>query len=674
MKNKHFPCKCLYGIFIIGCCTTSAFAQQQVSEEGRSLQIEEIIVLGKSRSDDLSLISKDAESLLATPGDVNDPLKALLSMPGITFGGGDLDEPIIRGASPQNNLFLIDGVPVENIFHELSDSIISPNVIRTFDLFSAAYGAQYGGATGGVIDISLRDPAAQGSRGNIDLGQLKSGFLAETALSDSVAIYGAYRHNLAHFFLEEFERGNDVLVFQMPESRDYVGRLIWRGDTTDITFTALGSWDKTEDEVKQGIENPSLLGEQERRQFDSQSLRIRAELGMKTKLTATLSYSRKNQDRRKKIGDFTERNNETTALRSQLTHQMGRYNLMIGSNLTFIEHDLIFRGNIIICESFELLCGSATSQDTETMGDSFQTIELFAVNLFKLTDDIELELGIHTAKDHFLGETFIEPRLGMVIGQSEHSVIYVRTGLYHTSPKPQELLILNRFAEQQEAERSWQILFGNKWLFSDAWRLQSEIWYKDFTREEFIGSPLARDLKGKAYGLDLLLAKPLSERFYGWVALGLSEGNFTDDISGVNADNQYAPSISATAAVTYSFDNGWKLGLKYRMQSGDLFTPLESISLDLDTGIQNSVYGKPFSGKLSDYHRLDIRLEKATSYDFADATYYIDILNVFEQDNRSNRSYPTRNIRVGDDGELNIIPDEDEGIPLFIALGINLAF
>ena len=160
-------------------------------------------------------------------------------MPGITFGGGDLDEPIIRGASPQNNLFLVDGVQVENIFHELSDSIISPNVIRTFNLHSAAYGAQYGGATGGVIDISLRDPAAQASRWNIDLGQLKSGFLAETALSDSVAVYGAYRHNLAHLFLEEFERGNDVLVFQMPKSRDYVGRLIWRGDTSDITFSAL---------------------------------------------------------------------------------------------------------------------------------------------------------------------------------------------------------------------------------------------------------------------------------------------------------------------------------------------------------------------------------------------------------------------------------------------------
>ena len=193
------------------------------------------------------------------------------------------------------------------------------------------------------------------------------------------------------------------------------------------------------------------MGEQEIRQFDSQSLRFRTELGMNTELTATLSYSRTNQDRRKNIGDFTERNTKTTAMRIQLTHQMGKYNLMFGSNLTFIEHDLRFRGNIIICESFELLCGSVTSQDTALIGDSFQTTELFAVNLFKLTDDIELELGIHTAKDHFLGETFIEPRLGMVIRKSEQSVFYTRTGLYHTSPKPHALLILNSFAEQQEA-------------------------------------------------------------------------------------------------------------------------------------------------------------------------------------------------------------------------------
>jgi hypothetical protein len=47
MKNRHLPHKCLFGVFLIGCCTTSALAQQQVSEEETSLQIEEIIVLQK---------------------------------------------------------------------------------------------------------------------------------------------------------------------------------------------------------------------------------------------------------------------------------------------------------------------------------------------------------------------------------------------------------------------------------------------------------------------------------------------------------------------------------------------------------------------------------------------------------------------------------------------------
>lgn len=388
---------------LLSAASASAWAQSA---------FDEIIVTATKGADNPTLIAPDAASLLATPGDVNDPLKALLSLPSITFGGGDLDDPIIRSGAPDSNLFLIDGVPVENVFHELSDSIVSPNIIRSFDLHAAAYSPEYGGAVGGVIDIGLRDPSASTRNIKLDLSQLKSGVLVETPITDNIAAYGAYRHNLAHFFLEDFERGNDVLVFQMPKSRDYAGRIIWRSDNTDITASAFGSWDLTE-EVAQNEELSNILGEEETQRFDAQSIRIRSTLSASTNIIATLSHSMINENRRENNGALAERNATVTALRSKVLHHIGDHQIFVGANYSHADNELDFRGFLPICGRFEQNCGAAFSAGPISFDETFQTTEIYAGGAFALTDRLSADIGLHNAIDHFLDEIFIEPRIGI---------------------------------------------------------------------------------------------------------------------------------------------------------------------------------------------------------------------------------------------------------------------
>ncbi len=654
--------------------STTALAQQTVTTVGERLQMDEIIVIGERHVDDPTMIAPDAASLLATPGDVNDPLKALLSLPGITFGGGDLDDPVIRGGGVRDNLFLIDGLPVENVFHELSDSIISPNVIRTFDLQSTAFNSEYGNATGGVIDIGLRDPSSDHRSANIDLSQLKSGILIETPITDNIAAYGSYRHNLAHLFLKEFERGNDVLVFQMPESRDYTGRIIWRGDETDVTVTALGSWDKTEERPREGDINAALLGEVETRGFDAQSLRLRSRLGENTTLSAVFSHSRTNEDRRETNGNFIEHTADALTLRSKVTHQASWHQFTAGANLTFLDNDLSFQGFMPVCDRLEQSCGAAFSVNPVTSSESYQTTELFFEDEVEIFGSLAVDLGIHSAIDHFLDETFIEPRLGLTFSPRENVDLYARAGLHHVSPEPRKLLLLGRLGADQESERSKQFMVGQRWTISDGWRLQTEAWYKDFEHTELIGSPLERDFTGDAYGLDIILAKPVSNRLYGWAALSLSEGTVTDAASGLKVDNQFTPHMSATIAATYALDNGWKLGAKYRMQSGDPFTPLLNVAIDPVSLSPRPSFGIPFSERLDTYHRLDIRIEKSASYQFADVNYYVDILNVTNRENVANRTFPLRNTVFSGPNAATIIPNDEQGIPFFVALGVNFSF
>lgn len=650
---------------------TGVLAQDQPTAR---LQIEEIIVIAKDATDDLTRIAPDAASLLATPGDVNDPLKALLSLPGITFGGGDLDAPVIRGGGPGDNLYLVDGVPVENVFHELSDSILSPNAIRTFDLYSAAYGAAYGNATGGVIDIGLRDPAPDNRHLSVDISQLKSGFLVESPITGSLAAYGSYRHNLAHLFLKEFERGNDALVFQMPESRDYTARLIWRTDNTDLTYTAFGAWDKTEERPRTDSAATALLGNTETRQLDTSALRLRSRLDAQTDLTATLSHSDIGEAQRENNGFFVERNATVLALRGELSHRFGRHRLTVGTNWRSADEKLSFRGLIPLCDKFEQVCGGIFAATLESRSDTFQSTELYVEDQFTASSRVTLDLGLHSAFDHLLNEVSIEPRLGATLSLGEESALYARLGAHHVSPKPEDQLLLGPLAENQESERARHALLGYRWNISDVWRLQTEAWYKETDHTEWIGSPLQRAVDGKAYGLDLLLARPISQKLYGWAALSLSDGTWTDAVSGLEVENRYAQPVSATVAITYAFDNGWALGAKYRTQSGDRFTPLAGVSLDPATNAPILNFGRPFSEQLGDYHRLDVRLEKFVSYRRADVTYYVDVLNVADRPNQAHRTFPLRNATFDTNDAVTIIPREEDGIPFFAAIGINLLF
>ncbi|TQV84650.1 hypothetical protein FKG94_03770 [Exilibacterium tricleocarpae] len=629
-------------------------------------QLEEIIVTAVETTADASLMAPDAASLLATPGDVNDPLKALLALPGITFGGGDLDAPVVRGSGPADNLFLIDGIPVENLFHELSDSIVSPNVIRTFDLHAAAFAPRYGNVTGGVIDIGLRDPSASERHLKLDLGQLKSGLLLETPVTDSVAVYGSYRRNLAHLFLEEFERGNDALVFRMPRSDDYSGRLIWRGNHTALTLTALGAWDRTE-EVARESNLSAVLGEEETRQLDARAVGFRSQLSEHTELAVTLSHSDIDTHRRQVNGSFIRRQAQVLALRSELSHTAGRHQLAAGVNLARGDNRLDFRGSVPLCDRLEQNCGGVFAAVPARFDATLRNTELYAGDRIAISDRLHLGLGLHAAEDHFLDQRFIEPRADVFYRATHQWELYARAGQHHVAPQPQELLILNLLADRQQSERSTQALIGQRWDRADGWRLQTEIWFKDFERTELIGTGLQRAFEGETYGLDILLARPIGSRFYGWAALSFSDGSVSDRSRGLEVDNRFAPPVSATVAATYAFDHGWKLGAKYRFQSGDPFTPLAGMTADPDTGAPLPLFGEPFSERLGDYSRLDIRVEKTSQYGFGEVLYYVDILNVVDRENAARRRYPLR-------GAGTVLADDEEGIPFFVAVGINFSF
>lgn len=114
------------------------------------------------------------------PGPLGSEPDALLSLEGVP--GVDLDEESptgfhVRGGSADQNLVLLDGVPVYNAQHTSSIlSGINPDAVSAVALHAGALPARYGGRLSSAVDLSIPRPGASGLglRGGLGPADLRS--------------------------------------------------------------------------------------------------------------------------------------------------------------------------------------------------------------------------------------------------------------------------------------------------------------------------------------------------------------------------------------------------------------------------------------------------------------------------------------------------------------------
>lgn len=79
-------------------------------------------------------------------------------LPGVTFTGDQGGQLYIRGGSPVQNKVLLDGMIIYNPFHSIGlYSVFDNDIIKNADVYTAGFGAEYGGRTSSVMDITTRD-------------------------------------------------------------------------------------------------------------------------------------------------------------------------------------------------------------------------------------------------------------------------------------------------------------------------------------------------------------------------------------------------------------------------------------------------------------------------------------------------------------------------------------
>lgn len=116
-------------------------------------------------------------------GGTADLAQYLQVLPGINSTGDQGGQLYIRGGSMIQNLTLLDGMIVYNPFHSIGlYSIFETDIIKNADIYSAGFGAEYGGRTSSVMDITTRDGNKKRHTGKIGFNTFGANLMVEGPL------------------------------------------------------------------------------------------------------------------------------------------------------------------------------------------------------------------------------------------------------------------------------------------------------------------------------------------------------------------------------------------------------------------------------------------------------------------------------------------------------------
>lgn len=150
---------------------------------------------------------------LPSIGGIPDLAQYLQILPGVIFTGDQGGQLFVRGGTPIQNKVLLDGLAVFNPFHSIGlFSVFDTDILKSADIYSAGFGAEYGGRISSVMDIRTRDGNRNRFSGKFDIGSFGSKMLLEGPIAKEknnkkensasflLSVKGSYLEQTSKFF------------------------------------------------------------------------------------------------------------------------------------------------------------------------------------------------------------------------------------------------------------------------------------------------------------------------------------------------------------------------------------------------------------------------------------------------------------------------------------------
>lgn len=163
-----------------------------------------------------------------------DPVKVIQLIPGIQGGMEGLSGIYVRGGGPDQNMMMLDGVPLYNAGHMLGIlSAFQSESVSGVTVYKGSFPARYGGRLSSIIDIKTSGGSSSKVGGTLALGTLSDKLNLEGPFPGSKNLSFRISSRFMHTFMLEALRKSSVLPANYYFG-DMSGKVEWRTDKDRI--------------------------------------------------------------------------------------------------------------------------------------------------------------------------------------------------------------------------------------------------------------------------------------------------------------------------------------------------------------------------------------------------------------------------------------------------------
>ncbi len=150
--------------------STGRQATVYIPLEQKTFEMDEVVVESSNYFEEtkefapLSARQFDRTEVLRSPGAVQDVQRVVQGLPGVASSTDNINELIVRGGAPFENLTIIDYMEVPSINHYSSQensagaiNMINADMLRDAKFSSGGFPAQYGDKSSSVLNLSIRE-------------------------------------------------------------------------------------------------------------------------------------------------------------------------------------------------------------------------------------------------------------------------------------------------------------------------------------------------------------------------------------------------------------------------------------------------------------------------------------------------------------------------------------
>ena len=599
----------------------------------------------------IKLTPKEVKLLPNMFGEV-DIIKAFQLTPGVESGGEGKSHLIVRGGSPDQNLILLDNVPIYNPSHFGGFfSVFNVDAINSVKLIKGGFPSRYGGKLSSVLDIQMRE-------GNMNIFTTTGSI---GLLSTKLAFEGPIIKNKMSFLISGRKRS--LPIFKMMSS----------GISYDFYDLNLKLNYKISD--KDRVYLSSYMGN------DVVSIDYGSD---KTDYNNNLKWGNKmvafrwNHIFTKKIfGYFTLYNSNFTNINSlQIKNSSPDFSKEVKSKLTTGVNDLGLKYNLsyLINSKYNIKLGINSVNYTFTPNNEEYSIVLNddAVNLDYVNKINAFENSVYMENEiktlHFSANiglrysTYIvnnqlydafEPRVLLNYIVTENlSVKYAFTKMtqYMHLLTTSSVGTPNDFwmpsTENIKPETSSQHALSFSKIFADGkYDLTLEGYHKSLSNLITFkpGASLVGNLDdwenvvesqgtGTNYGLELFLKKNKGQTT-GWLSFTLSKAS--RQFQNINNNElfpyKYDRLINTSVLINYKFSERVNLSATWIYATGQPVTLASQIYVYNDEVVL--LYDSKNSSRMRDYHRLDLALNITKDTKWGSQNWSFSVLNVYSRKN-----------------------------------------